>query len=70
MIIASSVCGQMHLVFSNRGSRKIIKANQVFQYLQFDRADLSRRPALHNGIEVRYVLVVVDIFSRYTFWGH
>jgi len=57
----------MHPVFSNKGPKKIIEAKQVFERLQVDLVDLSRRPAFENDVEFRYVLVVVDIFSRYMF---
>ncbi|CAF3919382.1 unnamed protein product [Rotaria sp. Silwood1] len=59
--------GRMRPVFSNKGPSKLIQAKQVFERLQVDLVDLSRRPVTENGIEYRYVLVVVDIFSRYLF---
>ncbi len=64
---ASTARGQMHPVFSNKGPRKIIQAEKVFERLQIDLVDLSRRPVVENDVEYRYVLVVVDIFSRYLF---
>ncbi|CAF1261107.1 unnamed protein product, partial [Adineta steineri] len=64
---ASDIRGQMHPVFSNKGPKKIIEAKQVFERLQVDLVDLSRRTAFENGVEYRYVLVVVDIFSRFMF---
>jgi hypothetical protein len=57
----------MHPVFSNKGPRKIIQAKQVFERLQIDLVDLSRRPVIDNNVEYRYALVVVDILSRYLF---
>ncbi|CAF4107243.1 unnamed protein product, partial [Rotaria magnacalcarata] len=63
----SSACGQIRPAFSNKGPRKIIQAKQVFERLQVDLVDLSRRPVTHDGSEFRYALVVLDIFSRYLF---
>jgi hypothetical protein len=51
----------MHPIFSNKGPKKIIQAEQVFERLQIDLVDLSRRPVVENNVEYRYVLVVVDI---------
>ncbi|CAF3722786.1 unnamed protein product, partial [Rotaria sp. Silwood1] len=62
---ANSAHGHMHPSFSNKGPRKVIQARQVFERLQVDLVDLSRRPVLKNGTEFRYALVIVDIFSRY-----
>jgi len=64
---ASTAHGQMHPIFSNKGPRKIIQAEQVFERLQVDLVDLSRRPVVENDVEYLYALVVVDIFSRYLF---
>ncbi|CAF4596841.1 unnamed protein product [Rotaria sp. Silwood2] len=63
----STARGQMRPIFSNKGPKKIIQAKQVFERVQVDLVDLSRKPAFQNGIEYRYVLVVLDIFSRYMF---
>jgi hypothetical protein len=64
---ASAARGQMHPIFSNKGPKKIIQAEEVFERLQVDLVDLTRRPVVENDVEYRYVLVVVDIFSRYLF---
>lgn len=63
----STARGQMRPVFSNKGPKKIIQAKQIFERLQIDLVDLSRKPAFQNDIEYHYVLVVIDIFSRYMF---
>ncbi|CAF1337651.1 unnamed protein product [Rotaria sordida] len=67
VVKASNSCGRMHPTFSNKGPKKIVHAKQVFERLQIDLVDLSRRAAFHNSVEFRYVLVIVDVFSRYMF---
>ena len=67
VVKASSTRGQIHPVFSNKGPKRIIQSKRIFERLQVDFVDLSSRPAFDNGVEFRYVLVIVDIFSRYLF---
>ncbi|CAF2780708.1 unnamed protein product [Rotaria sp. Silwood2] len=49
VVKASNSCGRMHPTFSNKGPKRIIQAKQVFERLQIDLVDLSRRTALHNA---------------------
>ncbi|CAF3634078.1 unnamed protein product [Rotaria sordida] len=64
---ASSAHGQTHAVFSNKEPRKIIQAKEVFERLQVDLVDLSRRSVSKNGTNFRYALVILDIFLQYLF---
>jgi hypothetical protein len=64
---ASSARGQLHPVFSNKGPKKIIQAQQIFERLQVDLVDLTRKPVHQGGMDYRYALVIIDIFSRYMF---
>jgi hypothetical protein len=57
----------LHPVFSNKGPKKIIQAQQIFERLQVDLVDLTRKPVHQDGMDYRYALVIVDIFSRYMF---
>ena len=52
-------------VFDNKAPLRPIKAIKVHERHQIDLVDFMRQPAKYHGIEYKYVLSVLDVFSRY-----
>ena len=51
--------------FTNKATPKPVTAKQVQSQHQIDLIDLSKDPVKHNGKVYKYVLSVIDIFSRF-----
>lgn len=51
--------------FTNKATPRPVKAKYVHSQHQVDLIDLSKEPVKYNGKECKYVLSVVDIFSRF-----
>ena len=52
--------------FSNKASITPICCRTIMWRVQIDLIDFRNNPAYHNGKEFRYILTVLDVFSRYT----
>ena len=51
--------------FRNKGTLGPVRAKHVQSQHQIDLIDLSREPVEHNGKVYKYVLSVIDVFSRF-----
>ncbi|KAL9983848.1 hypothetical protein ACROYT_G006088 [Oculina patagonica] len=51
--------------FTNKAIPKPVTANHVQSQHQIDLVDLSKDPVRHNGKVYKYVLSVIDVFSRF-----
>ena len=53
--------------FKNKADLVPVKSSGVLNQVQIDLVDMSKYPAPTEGIQYRYILVVLDTFSRFLF---
>ena len=51
--------------FTNRANLRPIRAKRVHDRHQVDLIDMSKWPVQHHGKTFRYILSVIDVFSRF-----
>ena len=51
--------------FTNKATRKPVTAKRLQSQHQIDLIDLSKDPVKHNGKVYKYILSVIDVFSRF-----
>jgi hypothetical protein len=51
--------------FNNKAPLKHITSNSVHDILQIDLVDMSRDSVIFNNVKVKYILSIMDIFSRF-----
>lgn len=61
----SKVHGQTHAKFSNKTPFRSITANKVFEWVQI--VLLKMQTVIYKNKSFRYILTVVDVFSRFSF---
>ncbi|KAL9960366.1 hypothetical protein ACROYT_G033814 [Oculina patagonica] len=65
-VTSSDLKYQVHNArFTNKAIPKPVTANHVQSQHQIDLVDLSKDPVRHNGKVYKYVLSVIDVFSRF-----
>ena len=58
---------QLHPNFINKQPLKPVTSHRVMDQIQMDIVDMQRSPAESMGSTYKYVLVVLDVFSRFIF---
>lgn len=56
---------RVHTIFYNKAPLEEVKAKNMHERHQIDLGDFSERPAVQAGKIYKYVLSVLDVFSRY-----
>lgn len=59
--------GELHAQFTNKAPLKSINASEVFERVQIDLINMKRQHVVKDGCTYKYILTVVDVFSRFTF---
>ena len=58
---------QLHPKFINKQSLKPVTSHGVMDRVQMDLVDMQNSPVENNGKTFKYVIVVLDVFSRFIF---
>ena len=61
---------QLHPTFINKQPLNPVKSSSVMAQVQMDLVDMQNISVQNDANPFRYVLVILDVFSRYIFYGH
>ena len=58
---------RLHPAFTNKAPLNPVESSGVFNHVQIDLVSMERFPCVVNDNTYKYILVILDVFSRYIF---